>query len=66
MDGKEIGKVMNDCYREIYGQGNPTNVFAGGNPGLVALALAIENLVKELKAARESSIELLKPFRDSL
>lgn len=49
INGKIIGTILMDAHKEIYGTQTPNGIFGGGNPGLIAQAIAINNHGQALK-----------------
>jgi hypothetical protein len=50
--GDEIGKICKDAHEEIYGKRNSIDsVFRGGNVGMIALGMLINDGAKDLAKA---------------
>lgn len=63
MDAKAIGKLFVDINKEIYGKGEPNNIFNGGNVGLILLGLSIEKAVDKLANAIDKNTQMLEKIR---
>ena len=57
MNGKELGKIAREAYETVYPDEKiPSQVFRGGNIGLIAIAIAIDNLAIAIKEANLAKI----------
>nr|BDD43954.1 hypothetical protein 17 [bacterium] len=49
MDGKKIGKVINDTYETVYGTNkSKRDIFGGGNAGMVAIAQGLHHIAESI------------------
>lgn len=63
MNGNEIGRILRDANNTLYPTSAVSNVFSGGNVGMVAIALSIEELNKTLKNFMSMYVEMFEMMK---
>ena len=68
IDPKEVGDYLRAVHKELYGNAEMTGIFNGGNVGLMAVAMAINNHAKtvdRLTSVIEREVYLKHPIKMS-